>query len=116
MSSAILLSVLAALMVGIKVGVWLERRRIALSTPSRKGVITLSLKGAGALNKGSHYQCTALVTELENIGNGYSRVRVDAVNGLSDEYMVRQAKSIIGNLVPTNEVKWADELAPLAKD
>ena len=116
MFSTILLSVLAALVVGARAGVWYERKRVALTEPTRKGVFTIELKGTGALNKGSHYQCAALVTELENIGNGYSRVRVDAINGLSDKYMVEQAKNLIGNLVPTDRVQWADELAPLTRD
>ena len=110
----IILSVIAGLLVGTRAGVWLERRRNVL--PKRKGVYTIELHGTGKLNKGQHYECKALVTELEDMGNGFSKVKVDGISGLSGRYDVEQAERIIGNIVSTNMVVWSDPMIPLLRE
>jgi hypothetical protein len=110
----ITLSVIAGLLVGTKAGVWLERRRNVL--PKRKGVYTIELTGTGNLNKGQHYVCKALVTELEDMGNGFSKVKVNGISGLSGESDVEQAERIIGNVVSTDRVVWSDPMVPLLRE
>lgn len=84
--------------------------------PPRRGVYRQVLVGSGTYNKDSKYTCHFLVTELENMGNGYSRIRVDDVTGLSTDDEKKQACNLVGSIIKSNSVEWADDMAPLLKE
>lgn len=98
--------------IGFSRGVDREQNRVI----SRRGVYPCTLEGAGRDNMGVNYPCRFLVTELEDLGNGYSRVSLDDVSGLASDFQKKQAYNIVGTIIPNKDVEWNDDLPPLLKE
>jgi len=108
------LGLLVGFVVGHKTGESKERQRNLTPKPlRRRGVMSTQLVGSGALNKDTEYFCTLLVTELEDLGNGYSRIEIEEVTGLNDKHLKDQAKSLVGTVVRNDRIEWSDPFAPL---
>jgi len=113
LSLAVSGSLFVGFLVGFITGVAKERKHHATNMLCHKGVYTLKLVGSGTMNKGERFTSKVLVTELENLGNGYSRVRIDSITGLSSKSAKEQAERIMGDIVRTDQVEWSDDLALL---
>ena len=74
---------------------------------ARIGIIHGGLEGCGLFNRGLKYSISAVVRELERVGN-LSKIEVIDVSGIENCHK-SDVKEIIGKYVESNRVKWQDK-------
>lgn len=99
------------ILVGYRAGA--KQTRYLKSANHRRGVVKAQFTGSGPMNKGSKYHCTFLVRELEDLGNGYSRVEIEEVTGVNDNRLQEQVTNLLGNVIEQNRISWSDPLSDL---
>ena len=78
-------------------------------TKPRRGIIQKHFVGSGTANTGKDYPFTFTVSELEDLGD-YTKIKIENVSGISDKYALENAKLVLGDVVPSKDIKWFDAL------